>query len=98
MPLPAGTVLEMGTAPTLDADAMSLYMTGLGKLNYMAQTRSDIVYAENGLARFQQRATTVHLQLLKHVAHYLIVITCDSTAPAAPPSPDAPKTSVHFLS
>jgi hypothetical protein len=51
---------------------MSLYMTGLGKLNYMAQTRPDIVHAVNGLARFQQRVTTVHLYILKHVARYLI--------------------------
>jgi hypothetical protein len=71
-PLPAETVLEIGTAPTLDAHAMSLYMTGLGKLNYMAQTRPDIAYAVNGLAHFQQRATTVHLQSLRHVARSLV--------------------------
>jgi hypothetical protein len=72
MPLLAGTVFEIGAAPILDANAMSLNMTGLGKLNYISQTRPDIAYAVNGLARFQQRATTVHLQLLKHFARYLV--------------------------
>jgi hypothetical protein len=66
-PLPAGTLCEIGTASTLDVDAMCLYMTVLVKLNYMAQTRPDIVFAVNGLARFQQRATTVHMQLCKHM-------------------------------
>jgi hypothetical protein len=71
-PLPAGTVFEIGTALTLDAARMSWYMSALGKLNYMSQTRPDIAYAVNGLTHFQQRATTVHLQLLKHVDMHLI--------------------------
>jgi hypothetical protein len=72
MPLLAGTVFEIGATPILDANAMSLNMTGLGKLNYISQTRPDIAYAVNGLACVQQRATTVHLQLLKHVAIFFL--------------------------
>jgi hypothetical protein len=66
-PLPAGAVVEIGTTRTLDAVQLSVYLTVLGKLEYMAQTWPGIVFVANGLARIQQRATAVHMHLLKYV-------------------------------
>jgi hypothetical protein len=61
-PMPAGTV--SGTASTLDVDAMSPYMTVLGELNYMTQTRPDIIAKSTTAADSSLR----QLQLTKQSA------------------------------